>query len=64
MDRENGPSRKQQDSKGTSGGQNILWYLLVAGLGIVAVTLLLAQSAVLGDLVLRFQTVGRRQPAR
>jgi cell division protease FtsH len=47
MDRENGPSRKQPDSKGASGGQNILWYLLVAGLAIVAVTLLLAQSAVL-----------------
>jgi len=47
MDQENGPPRKQQEAKGSSGGQNLLWYLLIAGLGIVAVTLLLAQNAIL-----------------
>ncbi len=47
MNSEKEPSRKQQDSKGSSGGQNLLWYLLIAGLGIVAVTVLLAQNAVL-----------------
>jgi cell division protease FtsH len=47
MDQDNGSSRKTSDSKGSSGGQNFFWYLLLAGLGVVAVTLLLAQNAVL-----------------
>jgi cell division protease FtsH len=47
MNPEKEPSRKQTDSKIPSGGHNLLWYLLIAGLGIVAVTVLLAQNAVL-----------------
>ena len=47
MNPEKEPSRKQPDSKLPSGGHNLLWYLLIAGLGIVAVTVLLAQNAVL-----------------
>ena len=47
MKQENEPSRKTQESKGPAGNRNIFWYLLVVGLGIVAVTMLLAQNAVL-----------------
>jgi cell division protease FtsH len=47
MNSEKEPSRKQQESKAPTGGMNLLWYLLIAGLGIVAVTVLLAQNAVL-----------------
>lgn len=47
MNQENEPSRKTHESKGPVSNRNIVWYLLIAGLGIVAVTMLLAQNAVL-----------------
>ena len=45
MSQDNGQGRRQTESK-SSGGQNFIWYMIVAAIGVVLVAMYLAQFAV------------------
>ncbi len=46
MENDNGSPKKDTDPKGTSGSQNIIWYLILAGAGAAVAAMLLVNSAV------------------
>jgi cell division protease FtsH len=46
MDSERGPSPRNSENRSSSSGQNFLWYLLAAGIGVLVVTMLLVNSSI------------------